>query len=72
MGISTDGLPITPYLHSWAYQQVAHLKTYKYWARYKNWITSFRANSDQEARQLAAGYFRIRTPNLILLQRTKE
>ena len=58
MGISTDGMAITPFLHSWAYDQTAHLKTNKYMAFYKNKKTDVCADTSLEAQTLAANYFR--------------
>lgn len=58
MGKSTDGMAITPHLHSWAYNQEAPKKKCGYIAFYKNKRTEVRADTSLEARDLAAHYFR--------------
>ena len=58
MGMSADGMAITPYLHSWAYDQEAPKKRFGYIAFYKNRRTEVRADTSLEAQQLAAHYFR--------------
>ena len=58
MGMSTDGMAITPFLHSWAYDQTAPLKANKYMAFYKNKKTDVCADTSLEAQTLAANYFR--------------
>ena len=58
MGISTDGMAITPFLHSWAYEQTAKSKACKYQAFWKGKKTDVCADTSYEAQQLAAHYFR--------------
>lgn len=58
MGMSTDGMAITPYLHSWAYNQEAHKKANGYIAFWKGKKTEIRADTSLEAQTLAAHYFR--------------
>lgn len=58
MGISTDGMAITPYLHSWAYDQEAPKKANGYIAFWKGKKTEVRADTSLEAQRLAAAYFR--------------
>ena len=60
MGMSHDGLAITPYLHSWAYDQEKHKKANGYVAFYKNRRTEVRADTSREAQLLAAHYFRVK------------
>lgn len=58
MGISTDGMAITPYLHSWAYEQTKSTKRNGYLAFFKGKKTEVYADTSYEAQKLAAGYFR--------------
>lgn len=58
MGVSVDGLAITPFLHSWAYEQQAPTKKNGYVAFFKGKRTEVRADTSYEAQKLAAHYFR--------------
>lgn len=62
MGMSTDGMAITPYLHSWAYEQEAPKKANGYIAFFKGKRTEVRADTSLEAQRLAAHYFRTKKP----------
>ena len=62
MGLSVDGMAITPYLHSWAYEQEAPKMKGGYIAFFKNKRTEVRADTSLEARDLAAHYFRTKKP----------
>lgn len=67
MGKSTDGRAITPYLHSWAYDQEKDKKANKYIAIYQGQKTNVCADSENEAQQLVADYFRCKHPHKIVL-----
>ena len=56
--MSIDGMAITPYLHSWAYDQEKNEKKCGYVAFYKGRRTEVRADTSREAQGLAANYFR--------------
>ena len=58
MGMSSDGMAITPYLKSWAYEQGKAKKKNGYIAFYKDKQVDVRADTMDEARELAAHYFR--------------
>ena len=60
MGLSTDGLAITPYLNSWAYEQEKHKKANGYIAFYRNKQVEVRADTSLEAQRLAAHYWRVK------------
>ena len=60
MGLSTDGLAITPYLNSWAYDQEKHKKANGYIAFYRGKQVEVRADTSLEAQRLAAHYWRIK------------
>ena len=60
MGMSTDGLAITPYLNSWAYEQEKHRKANGYIAFYRGKQVEVRADTSLEAQRLAAHYWRIK------------
>lgn len=68
MGMSTDGFPITPHLHSWAYNQVAHTKNQHYEASFKGHRTTVRADTREEALRLTQFYFRTHQPKQIYLR----
>lgn len=65
MGISTDGLPITPYLHSWAYEQEAKTKKKGYLAFFNGKKTEVHADTSYEAQKLAAAYFRTKKTSAV-------
>ena len=65
MGTSTDGLPITPYLHSWAYEQGIKTKKYGYVAFFNGRSTTVWADTSYEAQQLAAAYFRVKKAHAV-------
>lgn len=58
MGISVDGMAITPYLHSWAYEQSKAKQKNGYIAFFKGKKTEVHADTSYEAQKLAAAYFR--------------
>lgn len=58
MGQSTNGIAITPYLKSWAYEQEKHKKANGYIAFYKGKQVEVMADTSLEAQTLAANYFR--------------
>lgn len=60
MGLSTDGLAITPYLNSRAYEQEKHKKANGYIAFYRNKQVEVRADTCLEAQRLAAHYWRVK------------
>lgn len=60
MGMSSDGLAITPYLKSWAYEQEKHKKANGYIAFYKGKQVEVRADTSLEAQRLAAHYWRVK------------
>ena len=60
MGMSTDGLAITSYLNSWAYEQEKHRKANGYIAFYRGKQVEVRADTSLEAQRLAAHYWRIK------------
>ena len=60
MGLSTDGLAITPYLNSWAYEQEKHKKANGYIAFYRGKQVEVRADTSLEAQRLAAHYWRVK------------
>ena len=60
MGLSIDGLAITPYLNSWAYEQEKHKKANGYIAFYRNKQVEVRADTSLEAQRLAAHYWRVK------------
>ena len=60
MGLSTDGLAITPYLNSWAYEQEKHRKANGYIAFYRGKQVEVQADTSLEAQRLAAHYWRIK------------
>lgn len=60
MGMSIDGLAITPYLKSWAYEQGKDKKANGYIAFYKGKRVDVRADTSLEARDLAAHYWRVK------------
>ena len=60
MGLSTDGLSITPYLNSWAYDQEKHKKANGYIAFYRGKQVEVRADTSLEAQRLAAHYWRVK------------
>ena len=60
MGLSTDGLAITPYLNSWAYDQEKHKKANGYIAFYRGKQVEVRADTSLEAQRLAAHYWRVK------------
>ena len=60
MGMSSDGLAITPYLKSWAYEQEKHKKANRYIAFYKGKQVEVRADTSLEAQRLAAHYWRVK------------
>ena len=60
MGLSNDGLAITPYLNSWAYEQEKHKKANGYIAFYRNKQIEVRADTSLEAQRLAAHYWRVK------------
>ena len=62
MGLSNDGLAITPYLNSWAYEQEKHKKANGYIAFYRNKQIEVRADTSLEAQRLAAHYWRVKRP----------
>ena len=62
MGMSTDGLAITPYLNSWAYEQEKHKKAYGYIAFHKGKKIEVMADTSLEAQRLAAHYWRVKKP----------
>ena len=62
MGLSNDGLAITPYLNSWAYEQEKHKKANGYIAFYRNKQIEVRADTSLEAQRLAANYWRVKRP----------
>lgn len=57
MGVSIDGLAITPYLNSWAYDQEKHKKANGYIAFYRGKQVEVRADTSLEAQRLAAHYW---------------
>lgn len=63
MGLSADGLTITPYLYSWAYYQEAPSKKHTYWVTFNDQSITVRADSLEEARKLAAHYLRLKNYN---------
>lgn len=63
MGISVDGMAITPYLHSWAYEQENKTNKNGYVAFYNRKQTTVHANTSYEAQKLAAAYFRTKKPS---------
>lgn len=67
MGISADGLPITPYLHSWAYEQGAHKMKNGYVAFFNGKKTEVRADTSYEAQKLAAAYFRTKKQSAVIV-----
>ena len=67
MGKSVDGMAITPYLHSWAYEQGKHKKATKYIAQFGDKKTEVHADNEREAQQLAAHYFRCKFPHKVLV-----
>ena len=60
MGVSIDGLAITPYLNSWAYDQEKHKKANGYIAFYRGKQVEVRADTSLEAQRLAAHYWRVK------------
>lgn len=72
MGMSKDGLAITPFLFSAAYGATKHLKAYTFQARYQELIITFRADDVGEAIQLAAHYFRTKQLKNIHIKYIKE
>ena len=60
MGMSTDGLAITPYLNSWAYEQEKHKKANGYIAFYRGKQVEVKADTSLEAQRLAAHYWRVK------------
>ena len=60
MGLSNDGLAITPYLNSWAYEQEKHKKANGYIAFYRGKQVEVRADTSLEAQRLAAHYWRVK------------
>jgi hypothetical protein len=58
MGMSTDGMAITPYLNSWAYDREKAKKANGYIAFWKQKKVEVRADTSYEAQKLAAHYFR--------------
>lgn len=60
MGISTDGMAISPYLNSWQYDQEKHLKAHVYMAFYKGKQVEVMADTSLEAQRLAAHYWRVK------------
>ena len=72
MGISADGMAITPHLHSWAYGQESKEGKCGYIAFFKGKQTEVWAETSLKARDLAAHYFRTKKPHevsVILCQR---
>ena len=67
MGMSTDGFAITPFLNSWAYQQTAYTKSFCFTAHFKDRQVEVRADSQLEALELAASYFRTHNRKQITL-----
>ncbi len=67
MGMSTDGMAITPYLHSWAYDQEKHKKANGYIAFWKNKKTEVMADTSYEAQKLAAHYFRCKKTHEVVV-----
>lgn len=65
MGISVDGMAITPYLHSWAYEQEDKTKKNGYVAFYDKKQTTVHANTSYEAQKLAAAYFRTKKTSAV-------
>ena len=65
MGISTDGLAITHYLHSWAYDQTKSTKKNGYIAFFNGKKTEVHADTSYEAQQLAAHYFRTKKTSAV-------
>lgn len=62
MGMSADGMAITPYLNSWAYDQEKSKKANGYIAFWKQKTVEVRADTALEAQRLAAHYFRCKKP----------
>lgn len=60
MGMSTDGMAITPYLNSWAYHAEKHKKANGYIAFYKGKQVEVMADTSLEAQSLAAHYWRVK------------
>lgn len=60
MGMSTDGMAITPYLNSWQYEQEKHKKANGYIAFYKGKQVEVMADTSLQARDLAAHYWRVK------------
>lgn len=60
MGMSTDGMAITPYLNSWAYEQEKPKKANGYLAFYRGKQVEVRADTSLEAQRLAAHYWRVK------------
>lgn len=65
MGISSDGLAITPYLNSWAYNQAKSTKKNGYIAFFNGKKTEVRADTSYEAQKLAATYFRTKKTSAV-------
>lgn len=60
MGMSTDGMAITPYLNSAAYEQEKHKKANGYIAFYRGKQVEVMADTSLEAQRLAAAYWRVK------------
>ena len=60
MGMSTDGMAITPYLNSWAYEQEKSKKANRYIAFYRGKQVEVKADTSLEAQRLAAHYWRVK------------
>ena len=65
MGMSADGMAITPYLHSWAYDQTKNTKKNGYLAFFNGKKTEIRADTSYEAQKLAAHYFRTKKTSAV-------
>lgn len=72
MGISTDGMPITPYLHSWAYEQEDKTDKNGYVAFYNKQQTTVHAHTSYEAQKLAAAYFRTKQTSSVTVVLTEK
>lgn len=68
MGMSTDGMAITPFLNSWAYDQGKDKKANGYIAFWKQKKVEVRADTSYEAQKLAAHYFRCKKPHEVTVK----
>ena len=72
MGVSVDGMAITPYLHSWAYEQEDKTKKNGYVAFHKGKQTTVHALTSYEAQKLAAAYFRTKQTSSVTVVLAKK